>query len=107
MFDGDTVIIGQPSICSTHFVCLGDYCHGNFLCSQYVQGSLSLIPNVECETFSFMMSHPAMSLGLRFCMSRKGETWGGGWVYPKGANNMAMSGLSSRKAISGINGLRK
>ena len=64
-----------------------------------------------------MMSHPAMSLGDRFCDSRKGGTGGGGWVHPEGANSMAVSGLRDRKvlvgtgrAIStvfGINGLRK
>ena len=63
-----------------------------------------------------MMSLPAMSLGLRFCPSRKGGTGGGGWVYPKGANSMATSGLVFRsnlvatgRAISillGINGVR-
>ena len=62
------------------------------------------------------MSLPAMSLGLRFCVSRKGGTGGGGWVHPKGANSMAASGLVFRsdlvgtgKAISilfGINGVR-
>jgi len=40
------------------------------------------------------MSLPAMSLGLRFCMSRKGGTEGGGWVHPKGANSMDVSGLA-------------
>ena len=64
-----------------------------------------------------MMSHPAMSLGDRFCDSRKGGTGGGGWVYPKGANSMAVSGLRGRKvlvgtgkaisSVFGINGLRK
>ena len=63
-----------------------------------------------------MMSLPAMSLGLRFCVSRKGRTGGGGWVHPKGANSMAASGLVFRsdvvgtgRAISilfGINGAR-
>ena len=63
-----------------------------------------------------MMSLPAMSLGLRFCMSRKGGTGGGGWVHPKGANSMAASGLVFRsyfvgtgRAISilfGINAVR-
>ena len=79
-----------------------------------------LSPNVaylQHETFSFMMSHPAMSLGDRFCDSRKGRTGGGGWVHPEGANSMAVSGLRGRKvlvgtgrAISivfGINGVRK
>jgi len=63
-----------------------------------------------------MMSLPAMSLGLRLCVSRKGGTGGGEWVHPKGANSMAVSGLILRsdlvgtgRAISiyfGINGLR-
>ena len=58
-----------------------------------------------------------MSLGDRFCDSRKGGTGGGGWVHPEGANSMAESGLRGRKvlvgtgrAISivfGINGVRK
>ena len=73
---------------------------------------------IHHETFSFMMSLPAMSLGLRFCVSRKGGTGGGGCVHPKGANSMAMaaSGLVFRsdlvgteRAISilfGINGVR-
>jgi len=63
-----------------------------------------------------MMSLPAMSLGLRFCVSRTGRTGGGGWVHPKGANSMSASGLVFRsdlvgtgRAISilfGINGVR-
>jgi len=63
-----------------------------------------------------MMSLLAMPLGLRFCMSRKGGTGGGGWVHPKGAKSMAASGLVLRsdlvgtgRAISiffGINGVR-
>jgi len=62
------------------------------------------------------MSLPAMSLGLRLCVSRKGGTGGGGWVHPKGANSMAVSELIFRsdlvgtgRAISilfGINGVR-
>jgi len=40
------------------------------------------------------MSHPAMSLGDRFCMSRKGGTGGGEWVHLKGANRMAVPGLA-------------
>jgi len=43
------------------------------------------------------MSLLAVSLGDKFCVSRKGLTGGGGWVNPKGANSMAMSGLSSRR----------
>ena len=38
-----------------------------------------------------------MSLGLSFC----GGTGGGGWVHLKGANSMAMSGLSCKKALVG------
>ena len=63
-----------------------------------------------------MMSLPAMSLGLRFCVSRMGGTGGGGWMHPKGANSMATSGLVLRsdlvdtgRAISvlfSINGVR-
>jgi len=48
---------------------------------------------------SFMMSLLAMSLGLRFCVSRKGGTGGGGWVHPKGANSMAASGFVLRSDI--------
>ena len=65
---------------------------------------------------AFMMSLLAMSLGLRFCVSRKGGTGGGGWAHQKGANSMAVSGLISRndlvgtgRAISvlfGVNGIR-
>ena len=63
-----------------------------------------------------MMSLPTMSLGLRFCMSRKNGTGGSGWVHPKGANSMAASGLVLRSdlvgtgrtisALFGINGVR-
>ena len=63
-----------------------------------------------------MMSLPAMALGLRLCVSRKGGTRGGGWVLPKGANSMSTSGLvfrsdlvGTRRAIFilfGINGVR-
>ena len=40
-----------------------------------------------------MMSHPAMSLGLRFCISVKGGRGGGEWEHLKGAYSMATSGL--------------
>ena len=40
-----------------------------------------------------MMSHPAMSLGLRFCVSVKCGRRGGEWMHPKGARSMAASGL--------------
>jgi len=42
-----------------------------------------------------------MSLGLRFCVSRKGGTGGGGWVHPKGANSMAASELVFRSNLVG------
>ena len=48
-----------------------------------------------------MMSLSAMSLGLRFCMSRKGRTGGGEWVHPKGANSIATSGFISRNDLVG------
>ena len=63
-----------------------------------------LRPNVaylQRETFSFMMSHPAMSLRDRLCASRKGGAGGGGWVHPKGANSMAASGLSFERPLVG------
>ena len=63
-----------------------------------------------------MMSLPAMTLGLRFGVCRKGGTRGGGWVHPRGANSMAASGLVSRSdlvgtgrpisVLFGINGVR-
>ena len=43
------------------------------------------------------MSLPAMSLGLKFCVSRKGGTGGGGWVH----HSMAMSGLVLRSDLVG------
>jgi len=48
-----------------------------------------------------MMSLPAMFLGFRFCVSRKGRTGGGGWAHPKGANSMAVSGLVFRSDLVG------
>ena len=64
-----------------------------------------------------MMSLPAMSLGLRFCASRKGKTEGGGQVSTLGPGSMAAFGLCSRKPLVGTvwaislllctNGLRK
>ena len=36
-----------------------------------------------------------------FCVNRKGGTGGAGWVHPKGANSMAMSGLHCRKGLVG------
>ena len=45
------------------------------------------------------MSLLAMTLGLRFCVNKKARTVGGGWVHPKGANNMAMFGLTCKKTL--------
>ena len=42
-----------------------------------------------------------MSLGDRFCVSRKGGTGGGGLDAPKGCKHMAMSGLRGRKVLVG------
>jgi len=53
------------------------------------------------DTFSLMMSLPAMSFGDRFCFCRKGGIGGGGWVHPKDANSMATSGLVSRSNLVG------
>jgi len=47
------------------------------------------------------MSLLAMSLGLRFYVSRKGGTGGGGWVHARGANSMAASGLVFRSDLVG------
>jgi len=41
--------------------------------------------------FQVVMSLPAMSLGLRFCTSRKGGTGGDGQVLTLGPGNMAAS----------------
>jgi len=64
-----------------------------------------------------VISLPAMSFGDRFCFSGKGEIGGGGWVHLKGADSMAISGLSFRNNLVGsgwatavllcMNGLRK
>ena len=56
---------------------------------------------IRYETFSFMMSLPALFLGLRFCVSWKGGTGGGGWMHPKGPNSMAASGLIFRSDLVG------
>jgi len=45
------------------------------------------------------MSLTAMTFGDRFCFSKKGGIGGGGWVHPKGADSMAISGLSSRYTL--------
>jgi len=48
-----------------------------------------------------VMSLPAMTFGDRFCLRRKGGIGGGGWVHPKGANRMAVSGLSLGNTLAG------
>ena len=55
--------------------------------------------------------------GDRFCFSKKGGIGGGGWVHPKGADSMAVSGLCFGNTLVGsewatavllcMNGLRK
>ena len=47
------------------------------------------------------MSLPAMTFGDRFCLRIKGGIGGGGWVHLKGADSMAISGLSFRNALVG------
>jgi len=46
-----------------------------------------------------MMSFPSMSFGDRLCFSRKDGRGGGGWVHPKVASSMAMSGLGYRSDL--------
>ena len=62
--------------------------------------SMSLGPIVPTykhhETFSFMMSLPAINV---LCFSRKGGIGGGGWVYQKCAKSTATSGLISRNDL--------
>jgi len=47
------------------------------------------------------MSLTAMTFGDRFCLSRKGGMGGGGWVHPKGADHMAVSGLHFGNTLVG------
>ena len=44
-------------------------------------------------------SCPAMSLGDRFYVSRRGRTGRGGWVYLHGEKSTTMSGLSNRESL--------
>ena len=59
---------------------------------------------IHHKTFSFVISHPAISLGLWYCKSRKGGARGGGWVHPKGANSMAVSELCRKRPLLGLEG---
>ena len=69
---------------------------------QFQQSYLTLLGPCayRCHETS-MMSLPAESFGDRFCMNRISRAEGSGWVHPKGANCMAASGLSCRKALVG------
>ena len=74
----------------------------NFVRNKWVINRLLANDALRChETFSFMMSHPAMSLRDRLCASREGGAGGGGWVHPKGANSMAAFGLSFERPLVG------
>jgi len=53
------------------------------------------------ETFSYMTSYLAMSLGDGFYMSRKGRTGGDRWVHLKGTNSMALLRLACEKPLVG------
>jgi len=56
---------------------------------------------MKLHFFVLTLSLPAISLGLRFCVSGKGGTGGGGWMHLKGANSMAASGLVFRNDLVG------
>ena len=60
-----------------------------------------IAPNVVIILSASSCDFLAMSLGDRFCDSRKGGTGGGGRVHPEVANSMAVSGLRSRKVLVG------
>jgi len=53
-------------------------------------------------SFDLVMSLSAKSLGDSFCKSSKGGTREDGWAHPRGANSMAVSELSFRRALVGI-----
>ena len=40
-------------------------------------------------------------LACRFCVSRKGETEGGGWGHPQGAMHIAAARLGCKRAMVG------
>jgi len=52
-----------------------------------------------------MTSLPAMSLGLRFCVSRKGGTGGGRWVYPLVFRSDLVGTGRAISILFGINGV--
>ena len=83
---------------------IGKKIHNHLQCKHVLKVHLTLsypMTSYDAVKLSFIMSLLAMSLGLRFCMSRKGGIGGGGWVYPKGANSIAVSGLACRKDLVG------
>ena len=53
----------------------------------------------SCD-FSLMMSLLAMSLGDGFCVSRKSETRGDGWIHPKGEKAWSCLGLARKSPWS-------
>ena len=69
----------------------------NLMCKAMINPLPTNDAYMRHETFSFMMSYPARTLGDRLCVSRKGGTRGGGWMHLKGANRMAVSGLGCEK----------
>ena len=57
------------------------------------------LPDVaESWDFHLVTSLPAMTSGDRFCFSGIG---GGGWMHPKGADSMAVSGLCFENTLVG------
>ena len=58
------------------------------VCTITVKGSAA-----DYDTFSVLMSLPALSLGDGLCANRKHGTGGGKWVHLEGENGMAISGL--------------
>jgi len=50
------------------------------------------------------MSLHAMTFADRICFSRKSGIGGNGWVYLKGADSTAVSGLSLRNALLALGG---
>ena len=83
------------------------------MCRPFIKNPLGPIVDIAVTRLS---ASDVTSFGDRFCFSRKGGTGQGGWVHPKGANSIVVSGLGYRndlggtgRAISelfGINGVR-
>ena len=77
---------------------LGDY--SSLTLKLGLTGLYAIHAYMRHTTFSLDVTSD-MSLGHRFCASRKGGTGGGGWVSTVGPGNMASSGLSCRKPLIG------